>query len=508
MKKYFDIVLIYPKTGQDFASAVAPPHALLAIAAPLYKEGYQIKIIDQRVDPHWKNNLEVALKSSPICVGISTMTGTQISHALKIASIIRNKTDGRIPIVWGGCHPSVLPEQTLKSIFVDIVCIGEGEETFTELVEYLKLKKPLNGVQGIAFKDGNKMITTSPRPLAEMEKLLPIPWELIKVEDYIHPDIYLKKSPRTLDIGQTSRGCPFNCIFCSSASIRERKWRPMSVERSLEAIVDPVKRFKLTGIWIRDDEFYISRDRANKICEGIIKEKLNIHWYTSGTRIDIFNKADEDEVALLKRSGAYVLKFGAESGSERILKFMNKGITPEGTIKANLKAKRHNIIPAFAFMMGFPSETFKEIEQTMDLAIRLKQDNPEAQLESLAPLLVFPGTPIYNLAYELGLNPPTSLDEWKDWIIDDYDRNGTKLPWFNDQERRWIGNLCYIYLLANAYPNILDSIKNGIFRNMLKLASAPFVSYYRFKFKRKSYEFLPELGLISYLRKKIFYEKH
>ena len=100
---------------------------------------------------------------------------------------------------------------------------------------------------------------------------MPVPWELVDVEKYIHPDMYLKESPRTLDIGQTSRGCPFNCGFCSSASLRQRKWRAMSVKRSLEAIVEPIKRFKLSGIWIRDDEFYIDRRRANDICEYFIK---------------------------------------------------------------------------------------------------------------------------------------------------------------------------------------------------------------------------------------------
>lgn len=506
MALHIDIVLVYPKTGMDFASTVAPPHALLSVAAPLHKEGYKIEIIDQRTNRNWKVQLEKALEASPLCVGISTMTGTQIFHALEAAKIVRNKTNGNIPIIWGGVHPSSLPEQTLKSEFVDIVCIGEGEETFSELIHCLQSKGSLENVAGIAYKNADKIIATTPRPLMDVEKLLPVPWELINAEDYIHPDMYLKGSPRTLDIGQTSRGCPFNCTFCSSATIRQRKWRPMSVERSLEAIVEPVRRFKLTGIWIRDDEFYINRARANNICEGMIQTKLNIHWYTSGTRIDVFNKATEDEIALLKRSGAYVLKFGAESGSERILKLMNKGITPEDTIKANMKAKRHNIIPVFALMVGFPTETFKEIHQTIDLALKLKKDNPKAQFESIAPLLVLPCTPIFDLAIKMGLKPPQSLNEWGDWIIDEYDLEGIRIPWFNLKERKLIGNLCYIYMLANALPNAFDGVKNRLLKTLFKVASTPFIYYYRFLFKRKMYRFAPELAIVKYLRKKIFFE--
>lgn len=501
-----DIVLVYPKTGMDFASTVAPPHALLAIAAPLHKEGYKIKVIDQRTDRNWNRHLEKALEANPLCVGISTMTGTQILHALEAARIVRIKTKDRIPIIWGGAHPSILPQQTAQNDLVDVVCIGEGEDTFSELIKCLGKKGSLDSIAGIAFKKGDKIITTVSRPLIDVERLLPVPWDLINVEDYIHPDMYLKESPRTLDIGQTSRGCPFSCTFCSSASIRQRKWRAMSVERSLEAIAEPVKRFNLTGIWIRDDEFYINRSRANKICEDMIRYSLNIHWYTSGTRIDVFNKATEQEIVLLKKSGAYVLKFGAESGSERILKLMNKGITPDETIKANLKAKRHGIIPAFAFMMGFPTETFAEMHQTVDLIIRLRKDNPKAQFEGLAPLLVLPGTPIYDLALKMGLKPPQNLESWGNWIIDEYDFEGTRLPWFNYRERKLIGNLCYIHTLANAYPNALDGIKNRLLRYMLKIASAPFIYYYRFRYKRKMYRFAPELKIISYLRKKLFYE--
>ena len=247
--------------------------------------------------------------------------------------------DGNIPIVFGGTHPTILPEQTIKNEYVDIVCVGEGDITFPELVRALQSHGSLAKVDGIVFKNGSNITMTQSRPLLDVETLLPTPWELIEVESYIHRDLYLKESCRNLDIGQTSRGCPFNCGFCSSASIRQRKWRAMSVEKSLHNIVEAVRRFKLTGIWIRDDEFYINRERASKICEGMIRENLNIHWYTSGTRIDVFNKATDEQVALLKRSGAYVLKYGAESGSNRILQLINKGITIDDTIKANLKAK-------------------------------------------------------------------------------------------------------------------------------------------------------------------------
>lgn len=503
-----DIVLIYPKTGMDIGSTVAPPHSLLAVAAGVRKNGFRVKIIDQRVDANWKKTLTDAIATRPICVGISSMTGTQVYFAIEVAKIVRNLTNGKIPIIWGGTHASILPEQTLKSEYVDIVCIGEGEITLLELARAIQSHAPLKDIQGIAFKDGPEIVITRERPLLDVEALLPTPWELINVNSYIHPDFYLKKSNRTLDIGQTSRGCPFLCGFCSSASIRKRQWRPMSVERSLERIIEPVKNFNLNGIWIRDDEFYIDKKRAEMICEGIIRAGLKICWYTSGTRVDVFNKSSDEQIALLKRSGAYVLKFGAESGSNRILKLMNKGIRREDTIEANLRAKKHGIIPAFAFMIGFPTETFEEINQTIDLAMRLLKDNPKAQLETMAPYTALPGTPLFQTALEMGLRTPQVLSEWANWTYDEYDFEGKKIPWFDYKGRIKIGNIAYISMLSNALLNAVGSIKNSYLRSILKVAFRPIIEYYRFKLKRKWYTFAPELNVIRYLRKKLFYKSY
>lgn len=507
MTKEKNIILIYPKTGMDFGSTVAPPHSLLAIAAPLHKEGYKIRIIDQRVEKEWKSKVREELSRETVCVGISCMTGTQIYFAIEAAKVVRDHSGLKVPIVWGGPHPSILPEQTLESEYVDMVCIGEGDVTFYEIVKAVEENRSLSEIKGVAFKEEKKKVFNPPAPLIDMEELLPVPWELINVEKYIHPDMYLKSS-RILDIGQTSRGCPFNCGFCCSASLRMRKWRAMSVEKSLKAIIEPVKRFNLDGVWIRDDEFYIDKERANKICKQFIEENLNIRWYTSGTRVDVFNKASDEQTAGLKKSGAHVLKFGAESGTNRILKLINKGITVEETLQANLKAKRHDIIPAFALMIGFPTETFEEIDNTIDLIFRLKKDNPKAQFETVAIYTALPGTPMYELALKHGLKPPQRLEGWVDWNFDEYDFEGKRIPWFGYEDRKKIGNISYMSVLANAIPNAIDSITNVFVRRLCKIIYIPISSYYKFRLKKKYYAFSLDLAIIRYLRKKIFYRSH
>ena len=506
--KDVDVVLIYPKTGVDFGATVSPPHAVLTVAAPLHKKGYKVKIIDQRTNPAWNRYLVECLQKNPICVGISSMTGTQIYFATEAAKIVRKLTNGKVPIVWGGAHPSSVPEQTLESEYVDAVCIGEGDITFVEMVEAYARNGSLNQVKGIAFKDNNQTTVTASRPLLDVEDLLPIPWDLIDVEKYIHRDFYIKNVNRSLDIGQTSRGCPFQCGFCSSAALREKKWRPMSVEKSLETIIGIVKRFNLDSIWIRDDEFYINRNRAYKICEGIIKADLKIKWYTSGTRVDIFNGSSDEQIDILKRSGADTLKFGAESGSDRILELMNKGIHRKDTIKANLRAKKHGIIPVFALMIGLPTETFDDINKTIDLYKQLKKDNPRAEFEIIGTYTALPKTPLYDLALQHGLKPPQTLQGWISWLFDEYDVEGTKIPWFNYPERKKIGNITYMSLLGNSSLNAIGGISNNFIRFILKLFFVPLSMFERFKLRRKWYSFAPELSIARYLRKKLFYRSY
>mgnify|MGYP001594619363 CR=1 FL=1 len=498
-------LLLYPKTGLDFGSTVSPPHALLTVAAPMLKAGYAVKLLDQRVEAITEEVLRGLVSSDLMAVGISTMTGTQVYFALMVAKMIRSVAPN-VPIVWGGCHPSVTPEQTLSHPLVDIVAVGEGDDTLLDIVEALGAHRSLCHVPGILYKDGSTPVKTLARAMLNVEELLLTPWELVDPEKYIHRDMYLRDKHRVLDIGQTSRGCPFDCAFCSSASIRERKWRAMSVERVLDDLKEAIARFRLDGWWWRDDEFYIKRKRAHAIMEGIVQAGIDGSFYTSGTRCDVFGKATEDEVAMMKRAGAHTLKFGAESGSQRILDLMQKGITVEQTLEANQKCRRHGITPAFALMIGYPTETFEEIDQTIDLGYRLKRENPRAELETMAQYTPLPGTPDWHLALKHGLQPPQSLEEWANFVFDEYDLDGIKSPWYSRRERRWLGNVSYSSILANSLDNVATSLRNPWIRWPARMLVKPASAYFKWRLSTHRYRTMPELEAVRILREKIFYK--
>lgn len=496
-EKPVDIVLVYPKSGVDFGASVAPPFSLLTIAAPVHQRGLKVKIIDQRVDKEWSAHLKQALKDNPVCCGISTMTGKQIYFGLEAAKVIRAETKGDCPIVWGGVHPTLLPEQALKNPNVDIVCVGEGEETFSDLVEVLRERRPLSAVKGIAFLDKGKFIYTGARPLVDIEKALSTTWDLINAEAYIHPHPFISEAKRVLDIGQTSRGCPYQCTFCYHSVLSRNSWRAMSSQKSLKMIREDVSRFKLDGVWLRDDEFFLDMKRVQEICEGMIE--LKVPLYTSGARVNDILRASYEQLKLIKQSGMSIMRFGAESGSNRILKYLKKNQTVEQILEVNQRCREAGIKPIYSLMCGMPTETFEEVNQTLDLFFRLQKENPEASLTSISQFLSFPGTAIHDTALGMGLKPPQRLEDWADWSNTGTDFEGKQRPWLCKRERIWLGNLSYLSNIAYSGSSIFSTIENKPMNGLVNLGLKLLSAYFKWRLKNKRYHFVPELPLVLWV---------
>jgi anaerobic magnesium-protoporphyrin IX monomethyl ester cyclase len=407
MKKNNTVLLVYPKIGIDPRNYI--PYSLLYTASPLVRDGFKVKIIDQRILGN--NTFEVIKKSlkSAICVGISSMSGPQIKNGLEISNFIKTQNP-KIPIVWGGVHPSVLPEQTLENPNIDVVVRGEGEETFSEVVKCLKDNKSLNKLKGISFKDPlGRIFHNEDRNFINLNKLPQLPYHLIDIKQYIHSSII---SDRSIQL-YTSRGCPHRCRFCYNKAFNKSRWRAMNADRIIKDIKYLKSRCKFDCIYFMDDNFFVDVKRVEEFARKIIKEKLNIKWYAD-CRIDYLKRFSDDFIKLIYKSGCREMIFGIEAGSEKMLKYIDKGITKKDIIETNKRLNKFKIWAFHSFIIGFPNETQDDVDQMMDLIDTILRDNSYIRGFVLNVYRPFPGSELYDVSLDMGFDPPKTLKEWGD----------------------------------------------------------------------------------------------
>jgi anaerobic magnesium-protoporphyrin IX monomethyl ester cyclase len=402
-----DIVLFNPapRSGWQAHRRVELPLSLLCPATPLDRQGYRVKIIDAFANSNWKRELQEAIAEKPICFGVTSMTGPQILHALEGCKLVKEMHPD-VPVIWGGIHPSLLPEQTLVSPLVDIVVVGEGEATFEELVKALEAGTALSGVTGICYKQDGKVHCTGMRPFVNLDEQPPLSYHLINIDHY-RRRLFGKDHVSF----NSSRGCTFGCRFCWDPVMHKKKWRAMKPETVLHHLKRIVRMYDLRGFVFTDDNFFIDMNRAYGILEKVVLADLNITIAKLQIRADAICKMDRDFLRLLVKAGVKRVTIGAESGSQRVLDFLRKRISVDDIIGANRKLMPYPIVPLFLFMMGLPTETPEEFAKSVRLAFRLTRENPRAG-KSFNIYTPYPGTKLYETCVRLGLKEPQCLEDW------------------------------------------------------------------------------------------------
>ena len=360
-----NITFIQPFTG---GADIEPPKSLACLAAYLDRAGHNVRLIDLQIDDIQEKWESVFSSESVDLVGITAMT-PQIRSAHEIAQKVKTiKPD--IPIIIGGVHASVLPEQTLLEFpAFDICVIGEGEETLLGLVSRYERNESMAdaSVLGIAFRTQGENIVTPPRPRIRDLDSLP------NHHQYYDFDYYLKYN--TLEFVQKSaslilsRGCPYNCRFCATRNFWTNRYICKSVDGALDEIRDVMKR-GAKGIKFRDSTFVINKKWIREFCDKIIAEKLKFPW-SMNARVDL---VDYDLFKQMKEAGLVSVFFGAESGSQRILDFYGKGITPKQTEDAFEICRKLKIHTGAYWMLGALPEKREDIEATYQLAKKVKAD--------------------------------------------------------------------------------------------------------------------------------------
>jgi anaerobic magnesium-protoporphyrin IX monomethyl ester cyclase len=395
-----EVLLVFP--GRYKAPDPQVPLQLLHVASALRQAGYRVRILDTRLADY--RNVAIG---DPLFVGITSMSGPQIRYGLEFARRVRAEKP-RCPIVWGGVHPTLLPEQTASSADVDVVVRGESELVVGALADALVSGESLGAVNGLTFKVDGGTHSTPDADLIDLDDIpVELPYDLLELDKY-----------PTLQAGrvhmQTSRGCPHRCGFCYNTDFNKRRWRGKSPTRVVDEMQYLLERFPQVKIIDPvDDNFFVDRRRAEDICNAILSRGIKVSW-RANCRFDYLATYGADFVSLVERAGCMELDFGGESGSERMQQFVCKDVTADEIVKSvkNLYEWAPSIDPFVSWLSGLPGETYEDMEKTFDLMDDMGRANPRTQHYGIFMYTPFPSPLLESLPPEF--KPPQSLEEWGD----------------------------------------------------------------------------------------------
>lgn len=383
----------------DNESGQYPPIGLLYIAAYLLQHSHHtVKVLDPQAENlSQEKTLKIISDFKPDVVGIHVLT-FHLIDCIELASHIRSSFP-ETKIICGGPHVHIYPQETLKQPGVDYTMVGEGESSFKKLLDYLEGDCARDEVPGLYYYDNTgKIRLTKPNEVIRDLNLLPHP-----ARQLINTDLYssvLAKHAVATTI-MTSRGCPYKCIYCDRPALG-KNFRA----RSPENVIEELKLCLEMGINefnIFDDTFTIDRQRVIEICKLLIEQQLPIRW-SCRSRVHLVNP---EMLSWMKKAGCGRISFGVETGNEKIGKILKKGANVDTARKAIQMTKKAGIEVLADFILGNPDETKKEIEETIQFALKEKPDY--AQFSIMTP---YPATELYTL----GLN--TKLyknDHWRDF---------------------------------------------------------------------------------------------
>jgi len=378
------ILLVSPPTDSAIKRVVGTtgPPLSLAYLASMVRDEHDVIIVDSIAEELTFDDVKERIKKfDPDVVGI-TATTSMIPDAYKVAKIAKEINEN-VKVIIGGPHVTFLPDRTMEECkSIDFIVRGEGEITFKELIRAIEEGRDFKAIKGLSFRNG-KTINNPPRELIKNVDEIPMPsYDLLPMERY-------KADGVKFGTIVTSRGCPFNCIFCSSSLQFGKKWRGYSSERVMAELSILRNEYGRKSIEFLDDTFTLVKSRAIEISNKIKKEGLDISWAAS-SRVDTFSK---DMAEAMHRAGAHTIYFGIESGTQKILDFIGKGITPEQSKISVKNAEEAGLHTFGSFIIGFPQESRSDVKKTLKFSKKVGVDF--AQFTIATP---YPGTRLWNVA--------------------------------------------------------------------------------------------------------------
>jgi len=484
------VVLVYPNAGQDVLGInVGLPLSVLYVGTALKEAGYQVTILDQRVQEHFDQLLAQAIGSKPIYVGISSMTGYQIGYGLSIARAVRT-LDSQVPIVWGGVHPTIHPESTLQHPLVDVVVMNEGEETAVELARVMGSGGNLSSIPGIAFKESGRVIMNELRPPMDLERLSWADYSLVDLNDYF--TIGHISRQKQLQI-VTSRGCPFRCGYCYLTLPQLRGYRWIPARRIYDEIKYLSETYGVRSIFFYDDYFFGNLKRVQEFLQLLEEKPLGVQFEVS-CRIDFLARQSDPFLARLARAGFTELLIGVESGSDRILKLIKKDFNREQVLQANSKLAKAGIGSKMSWMAGFPGETADDFYQTADLMLQLKRENPYCSLTPLGIYTPYPGTELYDRCRdEFGVEFPVTLEGWSEY---QWQKNNN--VFLQGAERKLLTRLNVASRFFD--EKLFERFGEKRLKHLIMVLYHLYGSLIRLRVRRRFFRFMPEVAVLNRLQ--------
>lgn len=348
-----------------------PPLGIALLAAITRKNGYQTSILDAAaLKLNYDSAFKRIIEESPDVLGITSTTLT-IYNAASVASMLK-KRNSKIKIVIGGSHVTSCPEDTMSAFpQFDMGVVGEGEITILELLKCFENNSDLNKCRGLVFRNGSKNVCTGRREFVGDLDQLPFPaWDLLPdLTQYYQPAAdSLHRSPATLLV--SSRGCPGQCIFCEKSMFGSRL-RSYSAEYIVSMIEYLQKNFAIRDIFFEDDNFLVFRKGIKNFCRLLKEKNIDITFSIMG-RVDI---VDYEILKRLKEAGCWQVNYGCESGSQKILDNINKGIKVEQIEKALKLTREAGLRIKGLFMIGNFGETEETIKETLRFIKKVPMDD-------------------------------------------------------------------------------------------------------------------------------------
>jgi radical SAM superfamily enzyme YgiQ (UPF0313 family) len=430
-------VLLYqpPYEPPEAGMKAIAPLALLYLAGVLEPAGYEVEIIDAQVETAPLSRLRAAAADA-LAVGITAMSGYQLQGALAAAEAVR-AVNPRLPLIWGGWHPSLRPEETACDSLVDVLVRGPGESILLELLERITAGQDWTGVRGITYRRGNEVIHEPDRPFEGLRPQRRLPFQKLRMgryggrivcgDDWGANFSWVSGPPFPYT---SSCGCPYRCRFCAATKVYKRKWTALPVEKTLDELEELHHRYGIQTMYFIDPEFFINAERAVGIMEGMKARGLRIFWKAQ-VRPEHIVRLGRPRMELAYDSGCRQLEIGAESGSPAVLAMIQKDSAPEATLESAAILRDVGIIAQYNLIFGFPRETARHVGETLRMAAELKRIDPDCLLP-MYYFTVHPGIPLEEEARAHGYVPPTSLREWAHHV---FSYSDPVMPWIRRPRR-------------------------------------------------------------------------